>query len=188
MTQIWDKPLLLTRAIPALEELLLRNQVEIRVPAGPIGFGMALDFLSVLRPLIKHYRVELALAGLRKPACEGSPQAEFYIKFVSADFVMNEELPILPSATLSCGRDNITARLTLLTKLERAYTMGARWGMLTYLQYHLPPTSLTHRLELWRGGKVIKTDLRFYEPAGLAAQPTINISPALYSTMQNGVG
>src|SRR3989344_8077755 len=105
MVQIWDKSLLLTRVIPALEELLLRKQVEIHVPAGRIGFGMAMDFLSMLRPLIKHYRVELALAGLRRPACEGAPQAEFYIKFVSTDRMIEEETPALPRVTLSCGRD-----------------------------------------------------------------------------------
>ena len=190
MVQIWDKPLLLTRVIPTLEELLSRKQVEVQVPAGPIGFGMAMDFLSMLRPLIPQPRcyVELALAGLRRPACTGSPQAEYNIKFVSADLVMNEETPALLSTTLSCGRDDITARLISLTKYERASAMGAHWDLLTNLQYHMPATLLTRRLELLHGRKAIKTNLRFYEPAGLATQPTINISQVLYETIRHGVG
>ena len=188
MVQIWDKSLLLTRVIPALEELLLQKRVEVHVPTGPIGFGMAMDFLSILRPLIKHYRVELALAGLRRPACEGAPQAEFYIKFVSTDRMIEKETPALPRVTLSCGRDSIIAKLTPLTNSDRAYVMGARWGMLTYLRDHLPAAAPNHRLELWRGGKAISTNLRFYQPAGLATQPNIPISQTLYKTMQHGVG
>ena len=188
MVQVWDKPLLLTQAIPVLEELLQKKKVEVQVPAGPIGAGMAIDFLSILRPLIKHYHVELVLAGLRRPACEGSPQAEFNLRFVSAGLVMREEAPALSHVTLACGKDSITARLTPLTNSDRAYVMAARWDMLNYLRDHLPAAAPNYRLELWHGRKLIKTNLRYYKPTGIALQPTINISPELYQLIQHGTG